>query len=190
MEGDDDDDPDGQDGAMTPGPIHSLIQPVLATKKLTASADDVFLAPTTHTAPPRWRKTEAVKTVILQVDGVEGQDSTTAPGHCLIQRFLVTKKFPVGLSDDFLAPSPNTAPRLWRKSENGVAGFERVNGIEVVGCGLEVVRARGGDMKGEGTDRGRRGQSQAGAGVDAPDGRGEVLDGAAIHAPECTGAVG
>ena len=65
-----------------------------------------------------------------------------------------------------------------------------MNGIEVVGCGLEVVRARGGDMKGEGTDRGRRGQSQAGAGVDAPDGRGEVLDGAAIHAPECTGAVG
>ena len=124
------------------------------------------------------------------MDGVGGQDFTTAPGHCLIQRFLVTKKFPVGLSDDFLAPSPYTAPRMWRKSENGVVGIERVNGLEVVGCGLEVARARGGDMKGKGTDRGGRGQLQAGAGVDVPDGRGEVLDGAAIHVPECTGAVG
>ena len=49
---------------------------------------------------------------------------------------------------------------------------------------------RGEGMGYEGGEHRQRGQLQAGAGVDVPDGRGEVLDGAAIHAPECTGAVG
>ena len=50
-----------------------------------------------------------------------------------------------------------------------------LDGIEVGGCGLEMVGVSGGDTMAQGTDWGRRG---------------EGLLGAAIHAPECTGVVG
>ena len=126
MEGDDDEDPDGREGT-----IQRLTQPVPATKRLTASAENDFLAPTTDTAPPRWRKSETVRTVILLEDGVGGQDCSMVHSHCQIQRFLIAKKFPACSADEFLAPSPYTAPQLWRKSETVVAGIEMVDGIGV-----------------------------------------------------------
>ena len=73
MEGGDDDEDDSPDERnVTTVPIQCQTQPVLATKGLTAIAENDFLAPTTdtHTAPPRWRKSETVRTVILLVDGV------------------------------------------------------------------------------------------------------------------------
>ena len=130
MEGDDDEDPDGRDGAI----IQRLTQPVPATKRLTACAENDFLAPTTDTAPPRWRKSETVRTVIQRVDGVGGQETFTVPSHCQIQIFPIIKKFPASSADDFLAPSPYIAPQLWRKSEFVVAGIEMVDGIGVGGC--------------------------------------------------------
>ena len=132
MEGGDDDEDDSPDERnVTTVPIQCLTQPVLATKRLTASAENDFLAPTTDTAPPRWRKSETVRTVILLVDGVGGQDCSTVPSHYQIQHFLVAQKFPASSADDFLAPSPYSAPQLWRKSETVVAGIEMVDGIGV-----------------------------------------------------------
>ena len=64
------------------------------------------------------------------------------PGRRQIQLFLTTQKVPSIPDDDFRAPTPYTAPLRWRKSETVVVGIQRVDGIGVDGCDLEVVGVR------------------------------------------------
>ena len=82
----------------------------------------------------------------------DGWDGTMS----LIQQFLNTKEVSATQDDDFLAPIPYTAPPWWRKSENEVAGIQRVDGIGDGWRGLEVrgVRGRGELQAGEGVSLG------------------------------------
>ena len=152
MEGDDDDeDPDKRGPAMVPS--DSVIPRFLPTKKIPAISADDFLAPTPHIAPPRWRKSKTKVVGIQQVVGyvVGRQDAPMVTSHCQIPRFQPTKKILATAADDFLAPTPYTAPPMWRKSETKAAGIQQVDGSEVGGCGLEVMGVRGGDVREEGT---------------------------------------
>ena len=45
------------------------------------------------------------------------EDTFMVPSHSQIQPFLSTQKIPASADDDFLAPTPYTAPLKWRKSE-------------------------------------------------------------------------
>ena len=103
-EGDDDEDPDGGDGAMVPSEI--LIQQILITKKVPSTQDDDFLAPIPYTAPPWWRKseTEVAGTQRVEGIGVAGRDNPMVLSHCQTQQSLITKKVLSTQDDDFLAP--------------------------------------------------------------------------------------
>ena len=140
MEGDDDEDPDGQDRTM--GPSDSLIQLSLFNTQFSANKEEELLAPLPKTAPPSpatWRRSDIVTVQNWHVSGVAGQDAAIVSSSCQIQQFLTTQKVPAIQDDDFLAPTPYTAPRKWRKSETEIAGIQWMDGIGVGGCGLEVV---------------------------------------------------
>ena len=67
-EGDDDEDPDGLDSAISDCQIQQF--QILITQKVPTIHDDDFRAPTPYTAPPWWKKSEIKKVGIRQVEGV------------------------------------------------------------------------------------------------------------------------
>ena len=177
-EGDDDEDPDGLDSAISDCQIQQF--QILITQKVPTIHDDDFQAPTPYTAPPWWRKSEIKKVGIRRVEGVAGRGSPMV-SHCQIQPFLNTKKVPANQDDDFLASIPYTAPPTqWRKSESKLVGIQQVDRTVVGGEGVGVRREGTGDRV-EQYSTHQRGMKMGGP---------EGLCGAAIHAPECTGAVG
>ena len=53
------------------------------------------------------------------------QDIFMVPSHCQTQPLLSTQNVPASADDDFLAPTPYTAPLTWRKSETEEAGIHQ-----------------------------------------------------------------
>ena len=149
-EGDDDEDPDGL--MLKNG---SLIQHFLVVMRVNASEEEDILAPFPNSAPPssaRWRMSDPDTLWTQHVYEVGGQDTPTVLSHRHFRPFLSIQNVPAGSDDDFLAPTPYTAPPRWKKSETEQAGKQQVDRIEVGGWGLEVVGVRGlGDMRGENT---------------------------------------
>ena len=138
-EDDDNEDPDGRDGAMRP--LQQFLN--MITKKISVTQDDDYLAPFPYTAPSLWwRKSETEVAGIQWVDGigVAGRDAPMVPSHCQIQQFLISKKVPATQDDNFLALILYTAPphgggsqkrRWW--GFNGWMGGVGGYGLEVVG---------------------------------------------------------
>ena len=128
MEGDNnDDDEDWSQDKWHAVPIFNLIQHSLATMRVTASADEDFPAPYTHTAPPS--SASCGKSEFGPV-GVR-QDTPMVHGYSQIhQLFLPTKKVPTNADDHFLAHTNQSAPRKWRKSETDTEEIQRVDGME------------------------------------------------------------
>ena len=183
MEGDDDEDPDGREDAKFSSDNLIHFQCSLVSVQFCSNTEEDIRAPLPITAPPspaRWRMSDTYEVRTQHVCGVAGQKAPMVPSRCQTKSFLTTQKVPAIEDDDFLAPIPYTAPLRWRKSETETAGIQWVDGIGVGWCGLEVVgvRERMG-VTGQGAGRGNGTRRE---------GRGTV--GAAIHAPECTGAVG
>ena len=58
------------------------------------------------------------------------EDTFMVPSHSQIQPFLSTQIIPASADDDFLAPTPYTAPLKWRKSETEEAGIQQVDGSD------------------------------------------------------------